>query len=83
MASLGIMKKGRPVVIARQPEAEALQELQKSAGERGCEIMHASDVVNLTSKVRLWEQILLIAVSSLHVLENACNGLSLVLAGHH
>jgi folylpolyglutamate synthase/dihydropteroate synthase len=77
------MKKGRPVVIAQQPEAEALQELQKSAGERGCVIVQASDVVNLTSKVRLWERILWIALVSLLVLGNACNGSLVVLAGHH
>ncbi len=45
------MKQGRPVVIGRQPEAEALQELQRAAAEKECEIVQASDVVNLVFKV--------------------------------
>ena len=45
------MKEGRPVVAARQPEDEALQELLKRAAERGSDVIQAADRVNLASKV--------------------------------
>ena len=45
------MKEGRPVVVARQPEDEALQELLKRAAERGSDVIQAADRVNLASKV--------------------------------
>lgn len=48
------MKQGRPVVVARQPEDEALQELLKRAAERGSEVIQAPDKVNVASKVGLF-----------------------------
>ncbi|CAL8468705.1 g8245 [Coccomyxa elongata] len=49
-AKAGIMKKGRPAVVARQPEDEALQELLQRAAERGSEVIQAPDKANVASK---------------------------------
>ncbi len=45
------MKEGRPVVVARQPEDEALRELLKRAAERGSEVIQVPDKANVASKV--------------------------------
>lgn len=49
-AKSGIMKPGRPVIIAQQPEAEAMSVLQKAASEQGSPAVLAHEVVQVTSK---------------------------------
>ncbi len=45
-AKAGIMKAGRPVVIAKQPHQAALDTLVEGARERGCPVIHAQDMVS-------------------------------------
>lgn len=52
-AKAGILKQGRPAVIARQPEAEALRELERAASEKGCPVVHPERIVSLQAHVTL------------------------------
>jgi folylpolyglutamate synthase/dihydropteroate synthase len=53
-AKAGVLKQGRPVVVSRQPEAEALQELLKTASNQSCTVVHPTSTVHLQAQVKLW-----------------------------
>ena len=45
-AKAGIMKRGRPVVVAHQGHARALDTLQQAAGPLNCRLIHAQSQVS-------------------------------------
>lgn len=50
-AKAGIAKEGRPIVLARQPEAEAAQVLEAVAGARGAShVLRAPEMVSVTGR---------------------------------
>lgn len=51
-ACAGIMKPGRPVVIARQPEQEAIYALQKAAQTLHCPVIEPAASVQLQPQAR-------------------------------
>ncbi len=51
-AKAGIMKPGRPVVIARQPEQAAAHALQQAAEAAGCPVIEPAAAVQLQPQAR-------------------------------
>lgn len=51
-AKAGIMKPGRPLVLAAQPSQEAAAVVLQYAGELGCPVVHAGDVVQVSAAVQ-------------------------------
>ena len=54
-AKVGIMKPNRPVVIVRQPYPKALEVLEQHAKQLNCQIMQASDFIDLKPKETMQE----------------------------